>query len=167
MRCLSKDFHIDSEGNVRSDCHTTPWLIIPLFVYIIHCAGKRAAGRWCQFKELDGGAGWGRLLGQRCEKPLKRLVDTHTDLFEDIIDIFDGRLMEASACCDISIVIHPLPKVPILIRYWKKEGDFDSVLTLLFDSTAKDNLGVESLFTICVGLVTMFERIVLTHGNSS
>jgi DNA-binding CsgD family transcriptional regulator len=69
------------------------------------------------------------------------------------------------AVCMISIVIHPLPKVPVLIRYWKKDGDFDSALTLLFDATACENLGIERLYMICVGLVTMFERIALTHGG--
>jgi hypothetical protein len=167
VKCLIKDFHVDSNGNVRSDCHTTPWLIIPLLNYIIHGAGKRLVGQWVLFKELKGGADWGRLFGQRCEKPMKRLMDTHTDLFEYIIDIFDGKLIEEGSECDISVVIRPLPKVPILIRYWRKEGDFDSALTLLFDATAGDNLGIEPLYMICVGLVTMFERIALTHGKPS
>lgn len=165
VSCLSKDFHIDQRGNVRSDRHLTPWLTVPLLNYVIRGAGKKIAGRWVLFKELDGGADWGRLFAQRCEKPLKKLIDNDIDLFENIIDIFDGKPIENSAPCDFSIVIHPLPKVPVLIRYWKKEGDFDSALTLMFDSTAKDNLGIEQLNTICVGLVTMFERIVLTHGN--
>jgi hypothetical protein len=167
VKCLGKDFHVDTQGNVISDCHTTPWLIMPLLNYIIHGAGKEAEGKWVLFKELDGGADWGRLFAQRGEKPLKRLVDTHTDLFEFIIDIFQGKLIEDDSECDISVAIHPLPNVPVCIRYWKREGDFDSALTLLFDATAGDNLGVESLYTISVGLVTMFERICLTHGNRS
>lgn len=167
VRCLCKDFHIDSEGNVRSDCHTTPWLIVPLLSYIIYGAGKEIAGKWALFKELDGGADWARLFAQRCEIPLKKLIDAHTDLFEDVIDIFDGRPIEDAVSCAFSVLIHPLPKVPILIRYWNKEGDFDSALTLMFDLTAKDNLGIEALYTICVGLLTMFERITLTHGHRS
>jgi hypothetical protein len=119
------------------------------------------------FQGTRGGADWGPLFGQRAEKPLKKLIDCHTDLFEILFDLFDGELIESPADCDISIVIHPLPKVLVLIRYWKKEGDFDSALTLLFDSTAGANLGVEPLYMICVGLVTMFERIALTHGRLS
>ncbi len=167
VRCLSKNFTVDSEGNVRSDCHTTPRLIIPLLNYILRSAGKNLSGRWVLLRELHGGANWSRLFGQRCEKPLKRLIDAHTDLFEDIIDIFGGSPMEDISSADVSIVIHPLPKVPILIRYWYREGDFDSILSLLFDATAGENLNIDSLYLLCVGLVTMFERIVLTHGKSS
>jgi hypothetical protein len=167
VKCLGKDFHIDGEGSIRSECHKTPWLIIPLLSYVARGAGKDVTGNWHRFKELEGGADWGQLFGQRAEKPLKKLIDCHTDLFEILFDIFDGMLMESPSDCDISIVIHPLPKVPLLIRYWKKEGDFDSALTLLFDATAGDNLGIEPLYMICVGLVTMFERIALTHGKPS
>jgi hypothetical protein len=165
VKCLGNDFHIDPEGTVRSDCHKTPWLIIPLLSYVVRGSGKNLAGNWLLFKELEGGVEWGPLFGQRCEKPLKKLIDTHTDLFEIIMDIFDGKPMEDQSDCDISIVIHPLPRVPVLIRYWKKDGDFDSALTLLFDATADENLGIEPLYMICVGLLTMFERISLTHGG--
>lgn len=167
VRCLSKSFSIDSKGNVRSDCHTTPWLIIPLLSYVIHGAGKSLSGKWVLFKELNGGANWYRLFGQRCEKPLKRLVDAHTDLFEDIIDLFGGIPAEDGYSADVSIVIYPLPKVPILIRYWRRDGDFDSSLSLFFDAVAEENLRIDLLYIICVGLVTMFEKIVLTHGKTS
>jgi hypothetical protein len=63
------------------------------------------------------------------------------------------------------MVIHPLPMVPVLIRYWKPEGDFKSALSMLFDSTAEENLGIEALYTLCVGIVIMFERISLTHDK--
>ncbi|MDY0041428.1 MAG: DUF3786 domain-containing protein [Desulforhabdus sp.] len=65
---------------------------------------------------IKGRGDWGRLFGQRCEKPLKRLVDTHTDLFEEIIDIFDGKLVENDSECDISAAIHPLPGVNSILR---------------------------------------------------
>jgi len=167
VRCLSKSFSIDSKGNVKSDCHTTPWLIVPLLSYIIHGAGKSLSGKWVLFKELKGGADWYRLFGQRCEKPLKKLVDAHTDLFELIIDIFGGIAVADSSSADVSVVICPLPKVPILIRYWRRDGDFDSSLSLFFDAVAEENLRIDLLYIICVGLLTMFEKIVLTHGKSS
>jgi hypothetical protein len=54
--------------------------------------------------------------------------------------------------------------VPILISYWEPEDGLDSNLSILFDSTATDNLKIDSVFTLAAGLVTMFERIALGHG---
>ena len=67
-------------------------------------------------------------LSERCEKPLKKVADTYTDLFEDMIHLFNGRQVENHYASDISLVLHPLPKVPILICYWKPEDDLESDL---------------------------------------
>ena len=167
IKCLSKHFFVDTKGNVASDCHTTRWLVAPLLSYIIHCEGNAVTGKWIPLRELRNGVHWSRLFGQRCEKPLKQVMDNYTDLFEYIIDIFDGIPAPGSFSSDIAVVIYPLPKLPILICYWKKEGNSDSALSLFFDSTAEDNLNIESIYTLGVGLVTMFERIALTHGKTS
>jgi hypothetical protein len=166
VKCLGKDFCVDQNGIMTSACHNNRWVTIPLLHYIIHCAGLAPGGNWVHLKELNGGgATWAGLFAQRCEKPLKELVDKHTDLFELIIDIFEGKPAGGSFDSDIAVVVHPLPKLPMLICYWKKEGDLDSSLSLFFDSTASENLPVESLYTLGVGLLTMFEKIVLTHGR--
>lgn len=165
INCLGKDFQVDPQGKIISDCHVNPWLSIPLLSYIIHCEGKRPAGQWVPLRELDSGATWSRLFSQRCEKPLKALVDNHTDLFEILIDLFAGKSTTAAFSSDISIVLHPLPKLPMLVCYWNKEGQLDSTLHLFFDSTADKNLNIESIYQLGVGLVTMFEKIALRHAG--
>ena len=105
-----------------------------------------------------------RLFGQRCEKPLKEVADTYTDLFEDMIHIFNGKQVENHYESDISLVLHPLPKVPILICYWRPDDGLESDLNLFFDSTAEDNLNIESIYALATGLVVMFEKIALRHG---
>jgi len=165
VKCLGKDFYVDKSGSIASQCHNNRWLAIPLLNYIVKSAGLDPVRNWVPFRELSQGATWGRLFAQRCEKPLKQLVDNHTDLFEIIVDIFDGQPTEGDFSSDISVVIHPLPKLPMLICYWRKEGGFDSTLSLFFDSTANENLNIESIYTLGVGLLTMFEKIALTHDR--
>lgn len=167
IKCLGKDFYIDRSGNMTSDCHNNRWVTIPLLHYVIDCAGLEPGRNWVPFRELNEGATWARLFTQRCEKPLKELVDKHTDLFELIVDIFDGKPAGDGFDSDISVVIYPLPKLPLLISYWKKEAGFDSSLSLFFDSTANQNLTIHSIYTLGVGLLTMFEKIVLTHGKGA
>ena len=138
--------------------------MVPVFNYIIGGAGVPPAGEWVPFRELEGGKTWYRLFGQRCEKPLKHIADTYTDLFEDMIHIFNGRPVEKHYNADVSLVLHPLPKLPVLICYWKPDDGLESNLNLFFDSTAEDNLNIESIYTLGVGLVNMFEKLSLRHG---
>ena len=164
VRCLGKDFSVDKEGNITTDLHVHLWIAIPVFNYIIGCAGVPVSGKWVPLRELEGGKNWYRLFGQRCEKPLKKVADTYTDLFEDMIHIFNGRQVENHYASDISLVLYPLAKVPVLICYWKPEDGLESSLNIFFDSTAEDNLNIESIYILGTGLVRMFEKIALRHG---
>jgi hypothetical protein len=164
LKILGKDFSVDTRGNFFSDIHIHHWITIPVLNYIITGAGIPVSGKWVPFRELRNGGTWGPLFNQRCEKPLKRTADIYTDFFEDMIRIFNGRQVENHYAADISLVLHPLPKVPMLICYWKPEEGLESSLNLFFDSTAEDNLPIESLFALGTGLTRMFEKIGLTHG---
>lgn len=94
VKCLGKDFSVDTRGNITTDIHVHSWITIPVLNYIIGGAGKPVSGKWVPFRELEGGKTWYRLFGQRCEKPLKRVADTYTDFFEDMIHLFDGKQVE-------------------------------------------------------------------------
>ena len=166
IKCLGKDFSVDAKGNITTDLHVHRWITIPALNYIMNGAGVSVLEKWVPFRELEGGKKWYRLFEQRCEKPLKKVADTYTDLFEDIIHIFNGRQVENHYASDISLVLHPLPKIPILICYWKPEPEdgLESKLNIFFDSTAEKNLNIESIFTLATGLTIMFEKLALRHA---
>lgn len=163
IKCLGKNFIVDSNGNVTSDCHVIPWVILPLLDYVISCSGKNVTGQWVPFRELRNGMTWIPLFGQ-CEKSLEKIANTHTDLFEIILDVFGGKLATVSYATDISLVLYPLPKVPILICYCRPEEELESKLNIFFDSTAEDNLNIRSIYGVTSAIVRMFEKIALRHG---
>lgn len=165
IKICGKNFRVNSKGNLSSDIHIHPWLSIPILSYILNCRGVPVSGKWMPLRELKGGRDWYRLFGQRCEKPLKKVADAYTDLFNDMLHIFNGREVENHYQSDISLVLHPLPLVPILICYWKPEDGLESSLNIFFDSTAEENLNIESIYALGTGLVRMFEKIALTHGS--
>jgi uncharacterized protein DUF3786/putative Fe-S cluster protein len=164
IKILGKDVSIDSAGTISTDIHVHSWVAIPFLNYIIKNAGVPVSGKWVPLRELPGGKDWYRLFGQRCEKPLKKVADSYTDLFEDMIHIFNGKKVKNHYESDISLVLYPLPNIPILICYWKPENGLASDLNLFFDSTAEDNLAIESIYALSAGLVVMFEKIALRHG---
>jgi hypothetical protein len=165
IKCLGKDFEVDGLGQVASQCHTHAWFSLPLLDYILHAQGMDIAGRWVPFRELANGKTWNPLFERRCEKPLKLIADAYSDLFEDLVTMFSGTSSLNNFNSDISVVLYPFPKVPVLICYWKPEDDIGSKLHLFFDDTAEKNLHIESLFTLGTGLVRMFEKIMHRHTD--
>ena len=164
LKVCGKTFSVDTGGNLFADIHVHAWIAGPVLNYILDGRGVPVSGNWVPLRELKRGGDWYRLFGQRCEKPLKRIADTYTDLFEDLIHLFDGKPVCSPDAADIALVLYPLPKVPLMISYWKPEDGLESSLHLFFDATAADNLNIESLYALGAGLVVMFEKIALRHG---
>ena len=163
VKCLGKNFMVDRHGNISSQCHTHDGLAIPLLSYLLHPQTKMQVGQWVPFRELKDGAVMAPLFEQRCEKTLKQIADQHTDLFEDLIDIFSGERANSNFGADISLILYPLPKIAIMICYWEPEDDLESVLNVFFYSTADKYLDIRSIYALAAGLVMMFEKIVQRH----
>jgi Domain of unknown function (DUF3786)/Putative Fe-S cluster len=165
VQCLGRDFEIDKHGNVMSQCHTHAWFLLPLFDYILHSKGREPSGKWAPLREMEKGKTWAPLFEQRCEKPLKTIADSYSELFADLVNLFSGTSSFNTFDSDVSVVLYPFPKVPVLICYWKPEDDIGSKLHLFFDDTAEKNLHIESLFTLGTGLVRMLEKIMHRHTD--
>ncbi|MHB8811247.1 MAG: DUF3786 domain-containing protein [Desulfobulbaceae bacterium] len=163
VTCLGKDFFVDRQGRVTSECHTHYGLTIPLLTYLLDSKGDRPAGRWVPFRELQGGPPMTALFEQRGEKRLQHLADHHPDLYDDLVTIFSGKEEKKIFAADTAVVLRPLPRLPVLICYWRPEEDLGSKLNIFFDTTADKHLSIEMLFELTVGMVMMFEKIARKH----
>ena len=167
LKVLGKDFSVDEKGNLTTEIHINPWVAVPFLSYILHGQGLPVAGRWVPYRELRGGRDGYPLFQKRCEEPMKRVADIYTPLFDDIVHVFGGKQVGKQFESDISVVLHPLPKVPVMICYWLPEDGMDSSLHIFFDETADRNLDIGSVFTLGTGLAQMFTKIALRHGFDS
>ena len=164
VKCLGKDFGVDSRGNIVTDIHVNPWLAIPFLDYVLNGKGISPTGNWMSFRELKDGKSRYPLFQKRCEEAMRRIADIYTDLFDDLAHLFDARRVERQFESDVSVVLHPLPKVPLMICYWAPEDGLGSNLNVFFDKTAVENLDIGSVFTLGAGLAQMFEKLALRHG---
>jgi hypothetical protein len=164
VKILGKDFSVDREGNLFADIHVNPWVAIPFLNYVLHCRGLTPSGSWMSFRELKEGAERYPLFQKRCEEAMKRVADIYTDLFDDMVSLFAGTQVERYYDSDISVVLRPLPKIPIMICYWKPDEGLTSSLNLFFDETATENLDIGSIFSLGAGLAQMFTKLALRHG---
>jgi hypothetical protein len=165
LKCLGRDFEVDSQGNVLSQCHSHPWFTIPLLHYILFSKGAVNSGKWVPFRELEHGKTWNPLFERKCEQPLKQLADNHADLFEDLIHIFSGMSSVSAFASDISVILSLLPNLPMMVCYWKPEDGMESRLHLFFDDRAEENLLIESIYSTCMGIVRMLEKIIQKHAG--
>lgn len=164
IKVMGKDFAVDRSGNLSSDIHINPWLTIPFYEYILRSEGLDLTSKWVPLRELKLGADWDNFFKHKCEKPLKAVADNYTNFFEDIIKLFNGKMVKNHYDADITLILSPFPKVPILICYNEPEDGLESDLNLFFDETASQNLGVELLYRLGTGLSVMFEKLARTHG---
>jgi CO dehydrogenase/acetyl-CoA synthase gamma subunit (corrinoid Fe-S protein) len=164
LKIFGKKFSVDTQGNLSSEVHLNAYMVVPALNYILNGSGKSIQGNWITFRELAGGPSRYAHFQQRCEKPLKRVADTYTDLFKDMLEIFDGKQIDSQIGSDISIVLYPLPLFPIMVCYWKPEDGLESSLHIYFDSASDDNLDIESNYTMNEGIALMFEKVALRHG---
>jgi hypothetical protein len=169
IHCLGRVFELDREGRLTSQCHVIPWVHIPILDHVIDGSGAEPTGDWARFRELEGAEDWVRYFEHRCEAPMEALAGEHAGFFDDLLRIFAGRepsgaLARHAPVADRSVVLRPLPRVPLLFSAWRADGDFDSKLTLLLDRTATANLSPGSIFLVARGLVEMFRRTLLRHA---
>jgi hypothetical protein len=164
LKVLGKDFSVDTQGNMSTAIHINPWIAVPFLNYILYGAGLPVAHKWVSLRELHDGRERYPLFRRQCEEPLKLVADSYTALFDDIVQLFSGRQVATQFDSDISVVLQPLPKVPILICYWLPEEGMDSNLLVFFDETADRNLDTDSVFTLGVGLAHMITKLARKHG---
>ena len=166
IKVMGKDFSVTADGTFSTDIHVNPWVAAPFLYYVLNGKGVSPTGGWRSFRELADGRERYPLFQKRCEEPIKRVADSYTDLFNDMVHIFSGRRVEQQFESDISVVLHPLPKVPLMVCYWLPEEGMQSSLNLFFDETADQNLDNGSIFSIGAGLAQMFARMAQRHGFS-
>lgn len=164
LKVMGKEFSVDANGTLYTDIHANPFVTAPILNYILCCKGTPVTGQWTSMRELPSGKDWYHFFQHQCERSLKKLADTYTDLFEDLVHLFDGKQVENHYQSDISVVLRPLPLVPLLICYWRSEEGMDSNLNLFFDSTAEDNLGIQGLYSLGTGITRMFQKLAQRHG---
>ena len=164
VNCLGKDFFITRQGDLRSECHNNLWVHAPLLGYIVKSGGREPGGTWVAFDDLAGAGAWSRFFAHRCRDDLHRLFDAHTDLLPEILDLFGARPLSVKDA-DISLMLSPLPQIPLVLNYWLPEPDFPSQLNLLFDANASDNLDCGLIYTLSRGLVEMFRQLIVKHSR--
>jgi hypothetical protein len=162
LQSLGKEFQIDRQGEVHSECHRIPWVQAPLLAYTVNPQHQEITGHWLNFRDLPGGMERRNLFTSRCEAPLNALANQNPELLHDLAELFLGQ-PASGFTADLALILHPLPHFPLLLCWQAPEEELASSLTLLFDACCAVNLPSQATFSLCIGLVQMFMQIARIH----
>ena len=161
---FGKLFGIRKDGSFVTDLHLIPWVVVPMLEYVVQAKGVPVSGEWISFREIPGGKEKYALFKKRGEDVMLDLADRFTDFFDDIIHMFEGKSVEKQFESDVSVVLHPLPLIPLMICYWRPDEGMNSSLNVFFDKSAGANLGVDSAFSLGTGIAQMLSKLATHHG---
>jgi hypothetical protein len=164
LKILGKDFAIDQKGGFSSTIHINPWVAVPFLTYVLRSTDIPVAGEWISFREITGGPERYALFRRRAEEAMKRVADIWPDLFDDIVHLFEGRHVEPQFASDISVVLQALPRVPLMICYWRESEGIASSLNIFFDRSVGEHLDIAAVYMLAAGLTQMFEKLALQQG---
>jgi hypothetical protein len=128
-----------------------------LLLHYVRTRGQAAlSNRWVSYAELRSGMVKALSFLRECEDPLRELLDRDCDPVADILRRIGAEELSGFATQN-AWHLFLLPKVPVLILYWPKEEEFESKVSMLFDSTADQFLDAESLMFLGEGLIKNIE----------
>ena len=155
FRCFRREVTIDSDGEIESSQALTPWMRMLVLFYIKNGGGEfsgKLAGTWVLHNELRGGLMKYKAFRRECEEPLRELLDRHLQKAAMLLDGYGAAHPEEFATSN-AWLIYVFPRLPVLIRYWPKDDEFDSKVTVRFDSTADGYFDVEQLIFLMEELI--------------
>jgi hypothetical protein len=152
LKCMGRDFMIDASGEVTTKGFLTPWIKILLLHYIKTGGRADSSGKWVSFSELKSGMVKSSSFTRDCEEPLRQMLDSNLQKADALLGRFGAERRDDFPAMN-AWHITLLPKIPVLILFWAADGEFESKVKVLFDSTADKFLDVESIIFLVEGLV--------------
>jgi len=156
LRCMGREFMIDSLGEVSTKGFITPWIKILLLHYIKTGGRADLSGKWVSFSELRSGMVKASSFTRDCEEPLRTMLDVDQQKVAQLLTRFGAEIRDDFPT-EHAWHILLLPRIPVVILYWAADSEFGSKVKVLFDSTADKFLDVESIMFLVEGLVYNIE----------
>ncbi len=117
--------------------------------YLAQARGTELQGKWITFKELPGGQIYIEPYQNRTTKPFLKYFGQKQEKFVELAAALEGK---ASSFGDVSMVLRPFPRIPILFVLWEGDEEFPPSTNILYDASAPDYLPTED-YALLPGLI--------------
>ncbi len=124
--------------------------------YLNTADGVSLSGKWVSYRDLPGGHAYFSNFCKRANEPLRKFIDREPEAFFTWLRELPGRATDFG---DFSCHLRVLPRVPVLIIYWRGDEEMDSALNVLFDETALHYLSLEDLVVLAQMVIHQLIRM--------
>jgi hypothetical protein len=156
LQCFGREVIIGSDGEIQAQKNLTPWMKMLLLFYIKNGGCRGLTGKWVLHNELRGGMMKYKAFMRECEEPLRELFDRHLQKAALLLDGY-GAVHPDEFASQHAWLVHVFPRLPVLLLYWPKDDEFESKVTIRFDSTADSCFDVEQLIFLVEELIKDIE----------
>ncbi|QWR77440.1 DUF3786 domain-containing protein [Candidatus Magnetomonas plexicatena] len=150
IRCMGADYIIEKTGSIKTNAPVNVWINILLLIYVKMGSGLKdhqlsdAPIRWVSFDELKSGSMKTNSYKKESEIPLTTMFENDYTLTVDAL-MRIGAERYSDQPSDDAWIVYLLPKIPVLILYWKGDGEFPAAVKVLFPHDTDTFMDVESI----------------------
>lgn len=145
---LGRKYEVSKEKVMAADGQEQDvWDHILLYNYIASHCGKSPTGKWIGIDSLPGSIPKKPELRETCEKKIAQAFRGNLEGLRRAVLSIGGKVLKEEANADLMAVIHPLPKTPFLLLFWRADDEegFEERVKVLFDETIGCFLDIESM----------------------
>ncbi len=122
-----------------------------LSILLLHYLAKRSAGlpspsgQWLTFREFSGVEGYYEAFHKRCIQPILRKYGKKPDALKGAVSRLAAKVSDGA---DVSLIIEPFIDVPVLVKMWKQDEEFEPEANMYFDASIKNIFCTEDIVVL-------------------
>ncbi len=100
---------------------------------------------WLPYRDLKDGAQFSGFIKTNIEDKIAGAFQGKRDALTERLSALGATRCAEGVQGDIALVLHPLPKLPVLCLFWDRDEEFPASFQFLFDGSAPSYLDLEAL----------------------
>lgn len=135
---------------------SSPWRQALFLHYLRTADGKPLADRWVSLREIEGGEFYHRASQGYSGDRVARHFGNDVEAFKQAAERAGGERRDLG---DVAYSFLALPRVPLVVVYWRGDEEFSPTARVLFDASAGHYLPVDLLSVLGSELCSRIIRV--------
>ncbi len=116
--------------------------------YLMQSGDAQLLGRWLPYRDLKDGGPFSAYIKTHIEDRVAAEFSGRRALLRERLEAIGGVPCDGAVTGDLVLLVHPLPRVPVLCVFNDADDEFGAAFQFLFDGSASEFLDLESLAAV-------------------